>query len=97
VGRALDLLGAGELRGLVPRTLVVFTAHDRRGHRTPDVRPAREILRDVGADVAALNYDRHLAAGTAMDPSRIGYATRVAAMGIAAQALRRALPDGPGE
>ncbi len=91
-GRALDWLGSGDLRGLVARTLVVFTVRSPLGGRPPPiVRRAREILREVGADAVALNYDRHLAVGTTVNPSRLAYTTRVTAIAIAAEALRRAL------
>ncbi|MBT2209591.1 hypothetical protein [Actinomadura sp. NEAU-AAG7] len=91
-GRALDFLSAGPLARVVPRTIVVFTAHHPQGRRrTIDVAKASEILHDVGAEALFLDHDRHLAAGTRMDPARLAYATRVTAIAIAAASLHRAL------
>ncbi|WP_083734189.1 hypothetical protein [Actinomadura sp. CNU-125] len=90
-GRALDWLGSGELGGLVSRTLVVLTVHAPVQRRLVDAGKVREILRDVGADVQVLGFDRQLAAGAEPAPSRLAYATRTTAIAVAATALRRAL------
>ncbi|MEV5827158.1 hypothetical protein AB0L25_16415 [Spirillospora sp. NPDC052242] len=92
-GRALDWLGSGELRGLVPRTLVVLTVRSPVHRRLVDVGKVREILRDVGADVVVLEFDRHLAVGAELAPALLSYATRTTAIAIAATALRRSLTE----
>ncbi|WP_433250332.1 AAA family ATPase [Actinomadura nitritigenes] len=90
-GAALDWLGRSNLRGLVPRTIVVFTVHSWTGSRAFDLAGARRILRDAGAEALLLGYDGHLAIGTTIDPEHLGYSARISAIELAAAALRAAL------
>ncbi|QKW35092.1 hypothetical protein HUT06_14505 [Actinomadura sp. NAK00032] len=91
VGRALDWMNASGFTGLVSRTLVVFAVQSPHLGRLADVKKAGEILAEAGVASVKLRFDRHLATGSVLDTGRLGYATRVTAVAIAAEALRRAL------
>ncbi|XRQ03342.1 hypothetical protein ACN3XK_42965 [Actinomadura welshii] len=91
VGRALDWMNASGFRDLVSRTVVVFAVQSPHLTRLADVKKAGEILAEAGVGSVKLRFDRHLATGSVLDAGRLGYSTRVAAMVIAAEALRRAL------
>ncbi|WP_242903157.1 nucleotide-binding protein [Actinomadura terrae] len=91
VGRVLDWMGSGDLRALLPRTLVVFTSHTPHKAGTVDVDRAAGILAEVGVNTIRLGFDRQLAVGTTLDHARLAYATRLTAIAIAAEALRLAL------
>jgi MinD-like ATPase involved in chromosome partitioning or flagellar assembly len=90
-GRALDWMNASGFRGLVSRTLVVFAAQSPHLGRPADMRKAGEILADAGIGSVRLRFDRQLATGSVLDAGLLAYATRVTAVAIAAEALRRAL------
>ncbi|WP_433325764.1 AAA family ATPase [Spirillospora sp. CA-294931] len=91
VGHALDWMAANGLQALHPRTIVVFTAHSPTMAQGLDVKRASEVLTEVGAGVVRMGYDRHMAVGAALDPSRLAQATHVTAVTIAAEALRRSV------
>ncbi|MFI0482186.1 hypothetical protein [Actinomadura sp. 9N215] len=91
VGRALDWMNASGFQDLVTRTLVVFAVQSPHLTRLADVRKAGEILAEAGVGSVKLRFDRHLATGSVLDTGRLAYATRVTAIVIAAEALRRAL------
>ncbi|RFS85498.1 hypothetical protein D0T12_10725 [Actinomadura spongiicola] len=91
VGRALDWMNASGFEGLVSRTVVVFAVQSPHLKRLADVRKAGEILAEAGVASIRLQFDRQLAAGSVLDTGRLAYATRVTAVSIAAEALRRAL------
>ncbi|WP_198679143.1 AAA family ATPase [Thermomonospora amylolytica] len=90
VGRALDWMTANGLAGLVARTVVVFTVHSPHTAQVIDLAKAERILAEVGVGVVRLGYDRHVAVGSTLDPALLAYSTRVTAIAIAAEALRRA-------
>ena len=91
VGRALDWMSTSGFAGLVSRTLVVFAVQSPHLARLADVRRAADILAEAGVASVKLHFDRHLATGSVLDTGRLGYATRVTAVAVAAEALRRAL------
>ncbi|WP_103935528.1 nucleotide-binding protein [Thermomonospora echinospora] len=91
VGRVLDWMSANGLDGLAERTLVVFTVQSPHNDRLVDVPRAAQILAEVGVGAIKLGYDRHVAVGATLDPARLAYATRVTAIAVAAEALRRSL------
>ncbi|MEU0547833.1 hypothetical protein [Micromonospora sp. NPDC005979] len=72
------------------RVIVVLSAGNPHGRSTLDQRAARELIGQTGVPVVALPYDRHLAAGALITPSRIGEATLVEVTRAAALALTRA-------
>ncbi|QXJ24193.1 hypothetical protein AGRA3207_005467 [Actinomadura graeca] len=91
VGRVLDWMAVGGLEALRPRTLVVFTARSPHRAGTVDVDRAAGILAEIGVAAIRLGFDRQLAVGTTLDHGRLAYSTRLTAIAIAAEALRRAV------
>ncbi|WP_329519522.1 MinD/ParA family ATP-binding protein [Spirillospora sp. NBC_01491] len=89
-GRALDLLAGNGFGHLLARTVVVFTAKGPHSGESLDAGRAAAILNEVGAATITLRYDRHIAAASVLAPQRFAHTTRVAALGIAAEALDRA-------
>ncbi|GAA4059494.1 MinD/ParA family protein [Actinomadura miaoliensis] len=90
-GRALDLVAASGLGHLIARTVVVFTVKSPHTRKTLDLDGAAAILADVGAGAVRLDYDRHLASTSTLDPRRLAHSTRTTAIRIAAETLQRAL------
>ncbi|MEU6280439.1 type VII secretion protein [Streptomyces sp. NPDC047028] len=84
----LDWLG-GLPHAALASTVVVLTAN------TPDtnldLKAATGHLRETGAALVHLPYDRHLAGGGQIRTDRLGEATRRAVTEIAAEALQRAV------
>jgi MinD-like ATPase involved in chromosome partitioning or flagellar assembly len=72
------------------RVVVVLSAGNPHGHSTLIHNTARELIGQTGVPVVVLPYDRHLAAGALITPSRIGEATLVEVTRAAALALTRA-------
>ncbi|QBI52212.1 MinD/ParA family ATP-binding protein [Streptomonospora litoralis] len=91
IGRAFDWMNANGAESLPSRIVVVFTEQSRRQDAAFDYRASAAILRQSGAEVFRLGFDRHLAEGTRIDPARISAATHAAATRIAAECLRRSL------
>ncbi|GAA1763671.1 hypothetical protein [Streptomonospora arabica] len=91
IGRAFDWMTANGAESLPRRIVVVFTEQTRGEDRAFDFRGSAAILRESGAEVFRLGFDRHLAEGTRIDPSRISAATHATATRIAAECLRRSL------
>ncbi|MDL4772591.1 MinD/ParA family ATP-binding protein [Actinomadura xylanilytica] len=77
---------------LLSRTVIALVAH------TPspgaELERAAEELSAAGLLVVHIPYDRHLAAGIAITPERVGGAARDAATLIAAEAFARSLSGG---
>ncbi|HEY3685675.1 MAG TPA: MinD/ParA family protein [Streptosporangiaceae bacterium] len=86
---ALDWLSANDHAQLIQRTLVTLVTH--APHQATDLGQARSMLQAHGCGVIELPYDRQLAAGTVLDPSRLAESTRITAMRIAATLLGSAL------
>ncbi|MFD5734668.1 hypothetical protein ACFWIY_17820 [Streptomyces sioyaensis] len=88
----LDWVG-GLHRSMLPTTVVVLT------HPAPDsainLSRAADYLGASGAAVLPLPYDRHLAAGSAVQPSLLAEHTREAAARIAAEVMNRAASRRP--
>ncbi|MDT0304233.1 MinD/ParA family ATP-binding protein [Streptomonospora wellingtoniae] len=91
IGRAFDWMAANGAESLPRRIVVVFTEQTRGDDRAFDFGGSAAILRESGAEVFRLGFDRHLAEGTRIDPSRISAATHATATRIAAECLRRSL------
>ncbi|TQN30181.1 MinD-like ATPase involved in chromosome partitioning or flagellar assembly [Haloactinospora alba] len=90
IGRAFDWMVANGSGSLPARTVVVLVEQAPEEDPTFDAQGAGAILRESGAAVVRIGYDRHLAATAAFDPRLVADATRVAAVRAAAEALRRA-------
>ncbi|WP_324783978.1 hypothetical protein [Streptomyces sp. H51] len=86
--QVLDWL-AGLPHSALATTVVALTAN------TPDtrldVKTATAHLKETGATVVVLPYDRHLAGGGPIRTDLLGRTTRDAALGLAAEAMRRAV------
>lgn len=86
---ALDWLAAENRATLIARTLVTLVTH--APHQATDLGQARSMLQRHGCGAMELPYDRQLAAGTVLDPSRLAEATRSTAMRVAATLLGSSL------
>ncbi len=87
---ALRRLGDDHGPGLLGRSLLVLS-RPVPGPLGVDLPRAVTRLERFGAPVVLLPYDRHLALGGAIDPRRIGAATRAASLRIAATVMDRAV------
>ncbi|MCO5993030.1 MinD/ParA family protein [Actinoallomurus sp. WRP9H-5] len=74
---------------LLPRTVIAFVTHTP--HVDADLTRAAQMLSSGGLPVVHIPYDRHLAAGTAVESARIGHETRAAVIRIAVEAFARAI------
>ncbi|GAB3987350.1 MinD/ParA family protein [Actinoallomurus acanthiterrae] len=74
---------------LLPRTVIAFVTHTP--HVDADLGRAAQMLSSGGLPVVHIPYDRHLAAGTAVESARIGHETRAAVIRIAVEAFARAV------
>ncbi|MEV5705216.1 hypothetical protein [Actinoallomurus sp. NPDC052274] len=74
---------------LLPRTVIAFVTHTP--HVDADLTRAAQMLSSGGLPVVHIPYDRHLAAGTAVEAARIGHETRAAVIRIAVEAFARAV------
>ncbi|GAA4609012.1 MinD/ParA family protein [Actinoallomurus liliacearum] len=74
---------------LLPRTVIAFVTHTP--HVDADLTRAAQMLSSGGLPVVHVPYDRHLAAGTAVEAARIGHETRAAVIRIAVEAFARAV------
>ncbi|GAA0369033.1 hypothetical protein NE235_34945 [Actinoallomurus spadix] len=74
---------------LLPRTVIAFVTHTP--HVDADLTRAAQMLSSGGLPVVHIPYDRHLAAGTAVESARIGHETRAAVIRIAVEAFARAV------
>ena len=72
------------------RVVVVLSAGSPEGRAALRDGAARELIGGLGVPVVILPYDRHLACGALVSPSRIGEATLVEATRAAGYALNRA-------
>jgi MinD-like ATPase involved in chromosome partitioning or flagellar assembly len=88
---ALDWMAAGGFPELVSRTVVVFVARNPDAEAILDLNRVSALVQERGAGVVRLGYDRHVALGTTLDARRMAYATRLTAVRMAAETLRRAL------
>ncbi|GAB3439259.1 hypothetical protein GCM10027570_03330 [Streptomonospora sediminis] len=91
IGRAFDWMTTNGAESMPRRIVVVFTEQSRGQDPAFDYRASAAILRQSGAEVVRLGFDRHLAEGTRVDPARISAATHATATRIAAECLRRSL------
>lgn len=91
IGRAFDWMAANGAETLPNRIAVVFTEQTRGQDPAFDYPASAAILRESGAEVFRLGFDRHLAEGTRIHPSRVSAATHATATRIAAECLRRSL------
>jgi MinD-like ATPase involved in chromosome partitioning or flagellar assembly len=73
---------------LLTRTVIAFVTHTP--HVDADLTRAAQMLSAGGLPVVHMPYDRHLAAGTAIESARIGQETRAAAIRVAVEAFARA-------
>ncbi|MEO3787018.1 MinD/ParA family protein [Actinocorallia sp. B10E7] len=85
---ALDWFLRGTHAHLLQRTLVVMVTHTP--HVDGDLNRSRALLAAEGVPVIHLPYDRHLAAGTAVDPSLLAEASQATAVHLATAAFTRA-------
>ncbi|MCO5974659.1 MinD/ParA family protein [Actinoallomurus sp. WRP6H-15] len=74
---------------LLPHTVIAFVTHTP--HVDADLTRAAQMLSSGGLPVVHIPYDRHLAAGTAVESARIGHETRAAVIRIAVEAFARAI------
>ncbi|WP_030668313.1 hypothetical protein [Streptomyces sp. NRRL B-1347] len=89
-GTRLVLDWLGQLpHSALATTVVALTATSP--DMTLNARAAAGHLRESGACVVAVPYDRHLAGGGAIDPARLADASRQAVTRLAAEAMRRAV------
>jgi MinD-like ATPase involved in chromosome partitioning or flagellar assembly len=72
------------------RVVVVLSAGSPHGRAALRAGVARDLIDRLGVPVVILPYDRHLAGGALITPSRIAEATLVEATRAAAHALNRA-------
>jgi MinD-like ATPase involved in chromosome partitioning or flagellar assembly len=86
---ALDWMVRNGYEQLVARTVIALVTHTP--HVDAHLGRAAQMLSAGGVPVVHVPYDRHLAAGTAIDPERIAQTTRSAAIQIAVEAFNRAL------
>ncbi|MFI8926251.1 hypothetical protein ACIG3E_01020 [Streptomyces sp. NPDC053474] len=89
-GTRLVLDWLGQLpHSALATTVVALTAASP--DTTLNAKAAAAHLRETGVTVVLVPYDRHLAGGGAIDPARLGDATRWAAAQLAAEAMRHAV------
>jgi MinD-like ATPase involved in chromosome partitioning or flagellar assembly len=84
---ALDWYASNGFAAVLPRTVVALVTHSP--HADADFQRAEQLLSAGGMTVINVPYDRHLAAGTAIDTTKIGAAARMAVTRIAAEAFVR--------
>lgn len=82
--QGLDWLAASGMSRILPRTVVMLVAHG------PHADTDSTRISVPGVRVVPLPYDRHLAAGTAIDPALIAAATREGCLRAAAALVARA-------
>jgi MinD-like ATPase involved in chromosome partitioning or flagellar assembly len=75
---------------LLERMIVAFTAMSEQAAGL-DLERAQEAVGEYGVQAVLLPYDRHLAAGSTIEPWRLGESTRAAAVSLAVESLDRAL------
>jgi MinD-like ATPase involved in chromosome partitioning or flagellar assembly len=86
---ALDWFHRGPYAALLQRTLVVLVTHTP--HADGDLTRSRALLAAEGLPVIHLPYDRHLAAGTSVDPALLAESSQATAVHLATAAFTRAL------
>ncbi|MCO6010595.1 hypothetical protein NE236_37125 [Actinoallomurus purpureus] len=86
---ALEWQARNGYEDLLPRTVIAFVTHTP--HVDADLARAGQMLSSGGLPVVHIPYDRHLAAGTAVESARIGHETRAAVIRIAVEAFARAV------
>lgn len=86
---ALEWQASHGYEHLLSRTVIAFVTHTP--HVDADLTRAAQLLSAGGLPVVHLPYDRHLAAGTAIESARIGQETRAAAIRVAVEAFARAM------
>jgi MinD-like ATPase involved in chromosome partitioning or flagellar assembly len=86
---ALEWQARNGYEHLLPRTVIAFVTHTP--HVDADLARAAQMLSSGGLPVVHIPYDRHLAAGTAVESARIGHETRAAVIRIAVEAFARAV------
>ncbi|MFC6882889.1 MULTISPECIES: MinD/ParA family ATP-binding protein [Actinomadura] len=89
---ALEWFARNGYRPLLTRTVIALVTHTP--NPDADVDRARQMLGSGGLPVITIPYDRHLAAGIAIAPERLGTPARDAATHIAAEAFVRSLSGG---
>jgi MinD-like ATPase involved in chromosome partitioning or flagellar assembly len=85
---ALDWFLRGSHAHLLQRTVVVLVTHTP--HVDGDLNRSRALLAAEGVPVIHLPYDRHLAAGTALDPDLLAETSQATAVHLATAAFTRA-------
>ncbi|WP_344975323.1 MinD/ParA family ATP-binding protein [Salinactinospora qingdaonensis] len=88
MSQVIDRMVAVGNRASVERTLVVFVAGAARADAGFDFAATAERIRNNGAEVTRVGYDRHLAETTAIDPRRLAESTHTAVTRAAGEALR---------
>ncbi len=86
---ALDWFLRSPHAHLLQRTLVVLVTHSP--HLDGDLNRSRALLAADGVPVIHLPYDRHLAAGTSVDPSLLAESSQATAVHLATAAFTRAI------
>lgn len=84
---ALDWYAVNGFEALLPRTIIVLVTHSP--HADADFERAEQMLSVGGMTVIKMPYDRHVAAGTAIEGRRLAGATRAAVTRIAAETFMR--------
>jgi MinD-like ATPase involved in chromosome partitioning or flagellar assembly len=82
---AIDWFRENGLEALLSRTVVVLVSHTP--HEDADIENARKLLSDL--PVFHLPYDRHLSAGSAIDPAMLSESVRSAAVQISVAVFSR--------
>lgn len=86
---ALDWYAANGFEAVLPRTVVALVTHSP--HADADFVRAEQMLGAGGMTVINVPYDRHLAAGTAIDGTRLAGTTRAAVTRVAAEVFARSI------
>jgi MinD-like ATPase involved in chromosome partitioning or flagellar assembly len=85
---ALEWQARNGYQHLLTRTVIAFVTHTP--HVDADLSRGAQMLSIGGLPVVHMPYDRHLAAGTAVESARIGQETRAAAIRVTIEAFARA-------
>jgi MinD-like ATPase involved in chromosome partitioning or flagellar assembly len=85
---ALEWQAHNGYQHLLARTVIAFVTHTP--HVDADLSRGGQMLSVGGLPVVHMPYDRHLAAGTALESARIGQGARAAAIRVAIEAFARA-------
>ncbi|TDD62768.1 hypothetical protein E1293_43775, partial [Actinomadura darangshiensis] len=88
---ALEWFAQGGQQRLLPRTVIAMVSHAPQ--IGADLTRATQMLTAWGTPVVHVPYDRHVAAGSAFDMTRLGEGAQAAVSRIAYEAFARSLGD----